>query len=394
MAFSTLTVSKLKAPTHGRREILDGQVPGFGVRVTERGVKSWFFVYRSPTKHGKRRRITIGRIGEIDLETARERARQLRAQLRAGQEPIVRTPAATGTLFRDVVEVFTKRALANMRSGREVRAIIDRELMRAWGDRPIASITRRDILEMVEARVDAGSPESARRLFEIVRRLFNWAISRDTFGIDRSPCDRLRPTDIIGKKPVRTRILTDNELRGLWAATEKVGYPFGPLLRLIALTGLRRKEAAWARWDELSLGGAIWTIPAERMKGQNGTAEAFVVPLTTDMLRVINGLPRIEGSPFLFTSNKLGNRPVSGFSAMKDRFDREMTGTATDWTIHDIRRTVRTHLSALRVPEMIKELILAHTMPGLKKVYDQWAYLDEKREALELWNARVKEIVG
>jgi integrase len=391
MALSTLTINKLRPPKQGRLEKFDVQVPGFGVRVTERGVKSWIFVYRSPTKR-KRVRVTIGRVGEIDLETAREQARQLRAQIRAGVEP----SEASGdrTLFRDAVDLFEKRCLVNMRSGREARQIIDRELMPTWKDRPIAAITRGDVFERVEGLIDRGSPESARRLFSIIRRFFNWAISRGTFGIDRSPCDRLRPADLVGKQPSRSRILTDDELRALWAVTERMGYPFGPVLRLLMLTGLRRTEVAEACWFELDLHKAIFTIPNERMKSDT----AFTIPLTTEMMAVIQALPRIDGGEFLFTSGKVGDRPVSGFSQMKKKLNRLMaaTGAGTDWTVHDIRRTFRTHLSALPVPggDLVRELMLAHAKPGLHRVYDQFGYLEERREGYRLWNDRLMQIIG
>jgi integrase len=387
MALSALTVSRLKPPQAGRLEKFDVQVPGFGVRVTERGVKSWIFVYRSPSKR-KRVRITIGRVGEIDLESAREQARQLRAQIRVGREPS--KTSVTHTSFRDVVDLFEKRCLGDMRSGRTMRQIIDRELMQTWGDKPLTAITRGDVLERVEALIDGGSPESARRLFGIIRRFFNWAISRGTFGIDRSPCDRLRPVDIIGRKPSRSRILSDDELRALWRATERLGHPFGPLLRLLMLSGLRRMEVAGARWSEFNLDKAIWTIPIERMKG----GVAHVVPLTSEMTAIINALPRINGNECLFTSGLVGDRPVSGFAELKERLDRLM-GTATDWVLHDCRRTFRTHLSRLPVPEgdLVRELMMAHTRPQLHKIYDQYAYLEERRRGYELWAERLKAIV-
>jgi len=395
MALSTLTVNKLRPPKQGRLEKFDVQVPGFGVRVTERGVKSWIFVYRSPTKR-KRVRVTIGRVGEIDLETARDQARELRRHIRAGQEPTAKshTTQGQGATFRDAVDLFEKRCLVNMRSGREARQIIDRELMPTWKDRPIAAITRGDVFERVEALIDGGSPESARRLFSIIRRFFNWAISRGTFGIDRSPCDRLRPADLVGKQPSRSRILTDDELRALCAATECMDYPFGPMLRLLMLTGLRRTEVAEACWFELDLHKATFTIPNERMKSDT----AFTIPLTTEMMAVIQALPRIDGGEFLFTSGKVGDRPVSGFSQMKKKLNRLMaaTGAGTDWTVHDVRRTFRTHLSALPVPggDLVRELMLAHARPGLHRVYDQHLYLEERRRGYELWAEKLKSIIG
>src|SRR5450759_2714817 len=98
---------------------------------------------------------------------------------------------------------------------------------------------------------------------------------------------------------------------------------------------------------------------------------------------------------YLF-STTMGARPVSGFSKTKQRLDKEMLtelGNLEPWVIHDIRRTMRTGLSALPVPDLVRELVIGHTKPGLHKVYDQHAYIDEKRHALELWAARLHDIV-
>jgi hypothetical protein len=98
---------------------------------------------------------------------------------------------------------------------------------------------------------------------------------------------------------------------------------------------------------------------------------------------------------YLF-STTMGARPVSGFSKTKQRLDKEMLtelGNLEPWVIHDIRRTMRTGLSALPVPDLVRELVIGHGKPGLHKVYDQHAYIDEKRHALELWAARLRGIV-
>jgi integrase len=135
---------------------------------------------------------------------------------------------------------------------------------------------------------------------------------------------------------------------------------------------------------------------------------AHVVPLTDEVVSLLKSLPRFRNGEFLF-STTFGKKPVNGFSKAKDRADNlmlkearkraEVLGNDPDkvkldeWRIHDIRRTMRTGLSALPVADMVRELVIAHTRPGLHKVYDQYAYLDEKRRALELWTARLRSIV-
>lgn len=131
---------------------------------------------------------------------------------------------------------------------------------------------------------------------------------------------------------------------------------------------------------------ALWTIPAPRMKG----GAAHEVPLSGLALEIIKSLPRFAG-PYVFTTTG-GERPVSGFSKAKARLDAGAPGMAP-WRMHDLRRTVRTGLGALPIPSHVCELVIAHAQPGLHKVYDLHSYRDEKQRALDLWAARLSEIV-
>lgn len=394
-ALTALAVSKIKPPKSGRLERYDGMVPGFGVRVTDAGHKSWVYLYVSPVTR-KRRRYTIAPVLATpgDLEAARSKALELRTMVRAGRDPMEEEGAARGqriaelagaasNAFRTVVELYDKRDLKGKRRGWEVKRIIDRELMPNWGDRPLASITRADVLERVEALVDAGKKAAANRLFEIIRRIFNWAYDRGTFGVDRSPCDRMKPP---ASKVIRQRILTEDEIRSLWGAFEKMGYPFGRLLAFALLTGQRRDEVAGISWAEVDLKAKLWIIPPERCKSDRPHA----VPLSPAAVELLDALPRFNKGDYAFTTTD-GERAVSGYSKAKARAD-ELSGIS-DWRIHDLRRTVRTELSRLRTPEIVAERVINHAPRGPSKVYDQFTYLDEKREALEAWGARLRAII-
>src|SRR5262249_31584785 len=146
----------------------------------------------------------------------------------------------------------------------------------------------------------------------------------------------------------------------------------------------------------------LWVIPANRMKMD----AAHVVPLTDDVLALLAQLPRFKKGDHVF-STTFGAKPVNGFSKAKELLDKRMLAELRDgaegphddvelqpFVISDIRRTMRTGLSALPVPDIVRELVIAHARPGLHKVYDQYAYLDEKRRAMELWSARLLTIVG
>jgi integrase len=169
-------------------------------------------------------------------------------------------------------------------------------------------------------------------------------------------------------------------------------YPYGPLLKLLTLSGTRKSEAAEARWREFDLPGKLWTIPAERFKSDN----IHVVPLTADMLAILEGLPRFKAGDHLF-STTWGRKPVNGFSKGAARLTRlmreELRGAELPpFVIHDIRRTVRSRLSAL-VPQVVAEQVIGHGRKGLGRVYDQYEYADEVRNALGLWGAKLRAIV-
>jgi integrase len=263
---------------------------------------------------------------------------------------------------------------------------------------------------VIEAKARTA-PAQARNLLGTVKRFFTWAKNsrnRRRYGLMVSPATDLKPADIVGAKKTGDRVLSDVELFALWRAAERTPYPIGPVYRLLVLTGLRLNSAADAQWAEFDLAGKLWLIPKERMKGRNGTARAHVVPLVEDVLTLLEELPRFDRGDFVF-STTVGVSPVWMSSKVKARMDVRMLRTLRalarwrgedpakvqlpDWTNHDIRRTVRSNLSRLRVREEAREAVMAHVRPGIKGTYDLHDYLDEKREALELWAARMRALV-
>jgi integrase len=158
-----------------------------------------------------------------------------------------------------------------------------------WGGRHITEITADDVKRIIRKSVEDGARYQAFHHFALIRRLFNWAIGTDDYGLQVNPCDRLNSGDLIGERHARDRTLTNYELRALWRTTERMGYPYGQLYRLLALTGLRIGEACGAHWSEFDLKRREWTIPAARMKKVKGGAKPFMVPLTD---KIIDSLGR------------------------------------------------------------------------------------------------------
>jgi integrase len=201
--------------------------------------------------------------------------------------------------------------LPHQRKGKVVERQLRREFIPRWEKRPIGSIAPLDVSEVIRAAVKRGAIHEAHNLLGVIRRLYSWAISCGAYGLEHSPCDRLRPKDVIGRgKTTRSRVLNDAELRALWNATEQdlMAYPFAPMYRLLLVTGQRKSEVAEAKWGEFDLDTGLWTIPAERMKA----GAPHLVPLNDIALEVLQSLPRFQGD-FLFSTTD-GEKPISGYS--------------------------------------------------------------------------------
>jgi len=369
-------------------------VRGLGVRV---GKTSKAFIFRSrlPGGKGATRRV-IGEYGVMSLAEARDKAREWQRLLSEGKDPSVEEDRRKASELRKLENSFASVAEAyfehmkrqKLRRAHEVERDIRREFVSRWGKRPVTDIGRADVMAVIDAAIKRDSPWQAHHIHSYASRLFNWAIERGTYGLETSPCERMRPTKIIGPKHPRTRVLSDDELRTVWQVAQRLNYPIGPFVHMLILTGQRKSEVAGARWSEIDLKRKLWTIPHARMKA--GAVHA--VPLTDDAIFVLATLPRFKHGDCLF-STTFGATPINGFSKGKRRIDAAMDANVAPWVLHDIRRTMRTHLSALPIPDLVRELVIGHTKPGLHKVYDQHAYLDEKRHALELWQARLRDIV-
>ena len=385
-------------PTNGRFEVRDLVQRGLTVRVSPNGRKTFVMHARFPGSESWDRR-TIGEYDVISLEEAREIVRDWRKQIKGGVDPKLaqqRRKAATFTaVAAEFVEDLKRRGL---RRWREVENSITSDLAPAWGHRPIVEIDWHDVKRVIDAAIRRGSPWQAHHLFSHAQRLFNWAIDQGTYGLTTSPLDRKKPSRVIGTKEPRTRVLNDDEIRALWVAAQRLGYPYGHYVQLLLLTGQRRTEVGNAHWSEIDLPNRRWLIPVERMKAKS----AHLVPISDAVAAILLQLPRLNEGDYLFSFTN-GAAPMNGFSKQKRRLDKQVAiawreaghhKPVSPFNLHDLRRTMRTHLSALPVPDLVRELVIGHTKPGLHKVYDQHAYEDEKREALALWAGRLKGIVA
>lgn len=415
------TVAALKPASVAERqyEVWDAVLPGFGVRVGSRGTKTFIVMVRIA---GKQRRTTLGRYPETSLADARKQAGQVIQDAARGvdqrdreqRERQARERERRNT-FGAVAAAFMAHHGTHLRTRGEMQRKLDQDILPAWGDMPIGDISRAEVRSLLRDKASVA-PIAANRLLALISTIFNWAIDEDI--VEANPAARMRR---LAPENERERALSDDELRAVWLGADQAGYPFGPLVQLLILTGQRRGEVAGLRWTDIR--GDTWHVPNEQAKSGKGHA----VPLSRSARTLLERLPRV--GTYVFSSgmeandsflriaaedaekkHRRGDKPFQGWSRAKARLDRligahrRLTAHAggtdaeeahvIDWHIHDLRRTVATGMRTLGVDRLTVSKILNHREAGITKVYDRYAADPEKRRALEAWGEHVQRVVS
>jgi integrase len=404
-----LAIERLRPPATGRLEVFDSIVPALAVRVTPNGAKS--FVLRTRIKgQSDLIRLTIGDATAMGLSDAREEASGILKVCRAGDDPrairaakAAEAKAERRNTFEAVAEAFITEHVAKLRSAAHTESAIRRYLISEWGTRSIASITPEDVGDLIRDLSDT-SPHTGRRILAHAKRLFRWAAAPGRGHVKVNPCANLTAKDFDLAHTSRETVIAPDHLRLIWQAADEMGGPFGQFFKMLMLSGQRRTEISEVSWPELDLDGDhVLNIPGSRMKAKR----PHEVPLSTPMVEIFTAMQEERGKGEYIFSTTNGERPISGFSKAKLALDAKVEEIRTRendgeppadklpaWRIHDIRRTVRTALGALpNVPHDIRELVIAHVPPALVATYDRHGYREEKRQALELWGQRLKQIV-
>ena len=369
-------VERLKAPKSGQIEYFDQGFPGLSLRISYGGRKAWSMHYRV---HGKLRRVSLGTYPAVSLAEAREAWREARKDIARGIDPALtaRTPNAPSTAFAAVATEWLQRDQAQNKSADVVRRIVNRELIPAWGNRPIAEIGRRDVRDLIDGIVDRGAVIMARRVHGHLHRLFVWAVGRDI--IAHNPMTGL---PMPGAETRRDRVLTDSELVAVWKGTDELGFPFGPAHQLLILTGSRREEIGALRWSEID--GDTIKLTAERTKN----SQPHDIPLSAPARTLLNSLPRFADSDYVFTAN--GHKHITAWWLAKEKLDAIVK--IEPWRVHDLRRTCATGLQKLGVGLQVIETVLGHvggSRSGVVGTYQRHSFQPEARAALEAWGAHV-----
>lgn len=394
-----------------RADHCDVVVPGLSLRVSARGVKTWSVLYRF---NGRNRRLTLGRFPEVSVASARERAREVRAEAALGTDPAGEKQAERERFANTVSALVTEyeRIASRRRAWTEERRILHAEILPAWRNRLVADITRRDVRQLVERKAESA-PVMANRLLAEISRLFNFALDRE--WIDANPAHRMTPPT---QEQSRDRVLSANELRELWTAlgeTHAVNEKgealnrLSPVLNLafrtMLLTAQRSGEVCRMRWADVDLETAWWTLPGSATK--NGADHR--VPLTDVALEIIaSQLQHAKADAvFVFSTQTSAPHarpervPTDRRTNIADRAKKAAShlskGLSFSFRAHDLRRTVASGMAEAGISRDHIAQVLNHrsvTRASVTAIYDRYNYDREKRAALEAWARHLRSIEG
>jgi integrase len=387
-------ISKRTVDLLGPGEILlDTELKGFVARKLPSGRISYGLKY-TDSKSGRQRWLALGLHGALTPELARRRAQTERGRIAAGTDPQAEKEAEKAkrvgiVTVNDLLDAHISLYVMprKLRSHREIARAYDKYIRPMIGKVPLRDLRRSHVVGLLDTVATKNGPVMADRVLAYLRKPLNWHATRDDEFVvpivrgmaQTSPRER-----------ARDRILTDDEIRALWKATERSeAGNYGVLVRVLLLTAQRRQEVGGMRHAEIA--GNIWTIAGERAKNSRPNT----VPLTATITSLIGALPVL--GDYIF--GQLGRVPFGGFSTGKLALDRRMKlhlGTDADWrpwTVHDLRRTARSLMSRAGIRPEIAERVLNHVISGVQGVYDRHDYVAEKQAALESLDMLINRIL-
>lgn len=395
MAIKMLTeigVERLKPSPDGKRlEIWDTVVQNLCLRVSEKGVKSWYLIYRM--NGGKQRRMLLGRYPIISLKQARDLAREGKFEISQGNDPLMlreqkrkereRIERETLTIAQLGEQCVERHWKPNISRWKGMQGVFLNHINPVLGDMPAKEVTKRDVYKLLDKMKNSKNPHRANHCLVALRKAYNWGIERDI--LTYNPCNTI-------KKPVPSkscdRFLNDDEIKELWrVCDEEIGYPYGPVIKLLLLTGQRCGEIARLKWQEIDFDAKLIRLGGERVKNK----KSHEVPLSDLALDILKSMHRHRGA-YVFTTTA-GCKPINGFGKAKERFDRYFKPEKL-WKFHDLRRSCATGMAIIGISREQIKRVLNHSDGSVTAVYDRHTYLPETRKALDLWARHVESIVN
>jgi integrase len=383
MKFTLANVARTHLPP-GKTEhiVFDEVMPGFGLRIRGNGKnehRTYIAQYKIGSKH---RRMTLGSAAKVTLENARAHAKKIFAQKQLGNDPAndraeVRR-AAGHTLGAEIVKYLAvQKQKLKPRSYVETKRHLEKDWKPLHGI-AIASIGRANVAATMAVLAKERGPVTANRDRASLSAFYRWAIGEGL--CDQNPVTGTNRQEESGP---RERALSDAELAKVWLAAPDDDY--GRIMQLLILTGCRREEIGGLKQSEIDLEARTLTLPPDRTKN----SQEHVVPLSEAAHAILKAIPPRDREHVFGT----GNGGFGGWSKSKEKIEQAAKLKA-DWTLHDIRRTVRTGLGKLGVQPHVAEAILNHLPAKLIRTYDRNTYAAEKKAALDLWAAHLKVAVA
>jgi integrase len=365
MRLTDIAVRHLAAPSSGQRLYRDESLPGFGVRISQGGTKTFVLV------HGRDRQFTtIGRYPIITLAQARQKAGQILAEKTLGHDQ------PKTIKFSEAYDLFKKHHCARKkpRTAHDYEYILDRHFLPKLRHDQLHRITAERLAGITDKVHDRPSEQA--HAIAVARTFFRWCVRRRY--LKTSPMDGMQPP----RSAPRDRVLSDPELSAVWKASGALGWPFGPFVRLCILLGQRRGEIAAIRWAWIDQKAKTISFPREIMKGNR----PHVIPYGDMTAAIVETLPRLNSTDLLFPARGNHEAPLSGFSKFKAALDNLLD--IPPFTIHDLRRSMASGWQRCGIRVDVTERYLAHrsgTFAGIVSVYQQHDLMPEMRAAVVLW---------
>jgi integrase len=370
---------------------------GLSVRVTPKGKVIFQFRYRWDNKG---ERIDIGTYPATGLKEARDSAVFYRGEIEQHRNPKVvkrvkKLEAITSCTVEMVIREWWEKAVKKS----QVRAD---ELLRSFeiyvfpkiGMLPHNDTHLHVWLSLLED-VSKNKPTIAARILRYAKTAHRWGIRRGI--ITANPLSDLSSVDLGVKNKQGDRVLSDDEISLLFRLIDDKKYnPRNRLIiKLALLFGCRIGELLKAKITDFDFESGVWTVPPENHKTGNRSNKPLTRPIIEPAKAMIFAAISMSGGVYLFTTSD-GSPMIEGSQgSITQILNKKMAEDRDDyktWSIHDLRKTMRTGVSELTAPH-VAEIMLGHKLPGVWQVYDKHTYLDEQREAYEKWWDKVNRIV-
>lgn len=387
--FSDRKLKGLSLPPTGKQaDYFDTKTRGLGLRISYGGMRAFFLMYSDAA--GKRQRVSLGEYGKIEagkvsLALARKGAEVKRGEVATGNSPAAQlAEARKGATVTKLAEDFIASQRKRRKSWERQETILDRDVLPVIGNMKARDVRRADIKSTLRKIADRPAPVLANRAHEIVRKLFNWALDEEIYGVEFNPALRIEREV---EKP-RDRWLTLKEIKAYWKALGKEAPRAAAALKLLLATAQRQQNILAMRWDQIDLDDAVWTCPADETK----TGETYVIPLSPLAVEILQGLDK--DSDFVFKKRGEDEAADRTFIAKPHSSACEAAGIE-NYTLHDDRHTFATHTAKMGITEFIRGRVLHHsTGKTTTAKYTHYDYLDEKRDALCRWADKIATAVS